>query len=141
MITNGAHIRQGRVIRVGPHYLCAVGGALLLCEGLILWLALSQGTSFPLGALILVAAFCSPLVIWALRMRVEVNEHALFYVPGLGPGKLVRFQDLAYSSANVLALNVFIGNKHSPFLSIRLIPLSRKDRTWLLQLPQLKVQK
>lgn len=141
MIADGVHVGRRRVIRVGRHFLFAVGCAVLLCEGLILWLALGQGSAFPLGALIVVAVFCSPLVIWTLRMRLEVYEDSLLYVPGLGPRKILSFRTVTYSDANFLVLRVFVAEKHSPFLSIRLVPLSKKDQIWLTQLPQLKLQK
>jgi hypothetical protein len=129
-----------RVIRVGWHFHLLIGVAFLLGEGLVVWLALSQGAPFPIGALFVTAGFMSPLVIWASRMRLEVGEDSLHYVPGLGPRKTLSFQQLAYSDANFLALRIFVAGRRAPLLNIRLIPLSKQDQTWLLTLPEMKLQ-
>lgn len=129
-----------RVIKVGWHFRLLIGVAFLLCEGLVVWLALSQGASFPIGALFIVAGFISPLVIWVLRMRLEVGDHSLHYVPGLGPRRIVPFEQVAYSDATFLAMRVFVAGRREPILNIRLMPLSKQDQTWLLTLPEMKLQ-
>ena len=96
-----------------------------------------------MGFILLLFSIIS-LNIW--RTRIVIKQNTILLQRLLGTVDEINFKDITRSVAENLAeprhpvrLTIYVKNKQWPALSLLLKPYRRKDVSWLLQLPELKV--
>jgi hypothetical protein len=81
-------------------------------------------------------------------VRIIVSGDSIAFRRGVGPLKRVLFRNISRSVPQVLlerdwpvSLKIYCGEDDQPVLSLPLKPFHHSDVTWLLSIPELKVQR
>jgi len=137
-----------RIIRTGPRPLIAAAIMLALLLTLPLYILITKGPSvddakLAASFIVIIGLFC--LVV--RRSRVTVTADSIEYQRGFGPVRRMYFRDIAASVPIVAAepdwpitLAIYRDGSKWPAMFVPLKPWHRSDVTWLLRIPELKVQ-
>jgi hypothetical protein len=137
-----------KTLKPGPRPFIALSVICFLMFLLPLFLGIVKGKWEDAGKmagclLILPVLFFGPIVFF----RIEVDDEEICLRNFGKIQKRVRFADINYSLSNTLAekdwpvsLTSF-GNEGEELMTLGLKVLRKEDVTWLIQLPQLKIQK
>jgi hypothetical protein len=137
-----------RIIKVGPRPFIAFSIMLVLLLVLPLVIGIrthnwATATQFAAVFIGLVAVMC--LIV--ARNKLVVTDEGIAYRFGIGPIRAVNFRDIAASVPVVLAepdwpitLAIYDNVSEWPALWVPLKPWRHEDVTWLLSIPELKIQ-
>jgi hypothetical protein len=138
-----------RIIKPGPRPFIMLGAvfgvllAVMTVSALSVPISQSLETLKSIGFILFLFSIIS-FNVW--RTRIVISQNSILLQRLLGTVHEIKFKDITGSVAGSHAeprqpvtLNIYVKDNQWPALSLLLKPYRQKDVSWLLQLPELKV--
>lgn len=138
-----------RVIKPSPKPFMVLGSVFGILLGLLIACAIAAPISQSIEMVksiyfILFLLLIISVDIW--RRRIVINHNSIILQQIMGSFYEIKFKDITGSiveisdeNCDTRILNIYVKGKQWPALSLLLKPYRERDVTWLLKLPELKV--